>query len=96
MDPQIAVGRVKWFSLIKQFGFLVLEDGAGDAFLHVSVLKAAGYVSVPAGTTMRVTVDHEQGGWPRVVEVVEVDITTAIPGQSAPLLRKRRQDSTEA
>ena len=41
-------GRVSWFKLDKKFGFVELEEGRGDAFLHVSVLKAAGYVTVPA------------------------------------------------
>lgn len=54
-------GRVSWFQLNKKFGFISLEDGSGDAFLHVSVLKAAGYVSVPAGTTMQVKVEEQQG-----------------------------------
>src|SRR5436190_22849314 len=61
MEPQIVTGRVSWFKLDKKFGFLALDDGPGDAFLHVSVLKAAGYVSVPAGTTMRVRIEKEQG-----------------------------------
>ena len=49
--------RVSWFKLDKKFGFVELEDGSGDAFLHVAALKAAGYVSVPAGTTVRVRVE---------------------------------------
>ena len=40
-----------------------------DALLHVSVLKAAGYVTVPAGTTLTVKVET-QGGGERVVEVI--------------------------
>jgi cold shock CspA family protein len=39
-------GTVAWFDLKKQFGFVGLSGG-GDAFLHMSVLKAAGYVWVP-------------------------------------------------
>ncbi len=54
----IARGRVSWFKLDKKFGFVELEGGAGDAFLHVAVLKSAGYVSVPAGTSMRVRVEE--------------------------------------
>jgi CspA family cold shock protein len=43
--------RVSWFKLDKKFGFVKLEEGR-DALLHVSVLKVAGYVTVPAGTTL--------------------------------------------
>jgi cold shock protein len=87
MSPLIAVGRVSWFKLDKKFGFVELEGGRGDAFLHVSVLKAAGYVSVPAGTTMQVRVEHEQGRQ-RVIEVLTVDTRTARPGEPAPVFRK--------
>ncbi len=53
------IGRVSWFKLDKQFGFIELADGDGDAFLHVSVLKAAGYVSVPAGTSLEVMLETQ-------------------------------------
>src|SRR5215211_3695492 len=43
MSPLIANGRVSWFNLGKKYGFVELERGMGDAFLHVSVLKEAGY-----------------------------------------------------
>ena len=80
-------GRVSWFQLDKKFGFIALEDGSGDAFLHVSVLKAAGYVSVPTGTTMQVTVEEQQGRR-RVVQVLAVDTATAHPGEPEPVRRK--------
>jgi cold shock protein len=81
------VGRVNWFNLDKKFGFVTLLNGNGDAFLHVSSLKAAGYVSIPAGTTLRVRVE-QQGKQQRVTEVLEVDTSTAKPGQPPAVLRK--------
>ena len=80
-------GRVSWFKLDKKFGFIELDNAIGDAFLHVSVLKAAGYVSVPAGTTMQVEVEQQQGRR-RVVRVFDVDTSTALPGEPAPVHRK--------
>ena len=88
MSPLIANGRVSWFNLGKKFGFVELEGGMGDAFLHVSVLKEAGYVSVPAGTTMRVRVEPERGRQ-RIVEVLSVDTRTANPGEPPPVARKQ-------
>jgi CspA family cold shock protein len=87
MTPLIAKGRVSWFNLGKKFGFVELESGMGDAFLHVSVLKEAGYVSVPAGTTLRVKVEHERGRQ-RIVAVLSVDASTANPGEPPPVVRK--------
>jgi cold shock CspA family protein len=37
-------GTVAWFDLTTQFGFVALSSGDSDAFLHMSVLKEAGYV----------------------------------------------------
>ena len=80
--------RVIWFNLDKKFGFVSLDGTAADAFLHLSVLKSAGYVSVPVGTSMRVRVETDRGRL-RVVEVSNVDTSTALAGEPAPVLRKR-------
>ena len=79
-------GTVTWFDLTKKFGFVALRGG-GSAFLHMAVLKEAGYVWVPRGTTLRTRVEMESGK-PRVAEVLEVDPSTAQPGERAPVLRK--------
>ena len=84
----ITRGQISWFKLDKKFGFIELDDETGDASLHVSVLKAVGYVSVPAGTTMRVEVEQQQGPR-RVVRVLEIDTSTALPGEPAPVRRKQ-------
>src|SRR5215210_5142544 len=78
---------VAWFDLDKQFGFVALNNGYGDAFLHMSVLKAAGYVWLPRGTTVRVRIE-EGGSKRRVAEVLDIDTSTARPGESEPILRK--------
>ena len=39
---------VKWFKDDKGFGFVELENGQGDAFLHVTALRSAGHESRPA------------------------------------------------
>lgn len=83
-----ATGRVSWFNLEKQFGFVKLEGSAGDAFLHMSVLKAAGYYSLPRGTTVQVGLEPDRGKY-RVVEVLHVDTSTAQYGEPPPLLRKQ-------
>ena len=84
----IGTARVSWFSLAKKFGFVSLGGTAVDAFLHLSVLKSAGYVAGPAGTNMKVRVETDRGRL-RVVEVSNVDTRTALAGEPAPVLRKR-------
>lgn len=80
-------GRVSWFNLEKQFGFVKLDGGRGDAFLHMTVLKAGGYYSVPRGTTVQVRVEPERGKY-KVVEVLHVDASTAQHGEAPPSRRK--------
>ena len=45
---------VKWFKQDKGFGFVELANGKGDAFLHISVLQAAGREAVEPGTRLKV------------------------------------------
>ena len=69
---------VKWFKADKGFGFVELEGGAGDAFLHNSAQSRAGQAPVEPGTKLRVHVSHDHKG-PQVAEVVSVDASTAKP-----------------
>ncbi len=59
------------FDAGRGFGFVALDGGAGDAFLHVSVLQRAGAEAVAPGTRLRVRVGRGQKG-PQVTEVLEV------------------------
>lgn len=74
---------VKWFNPEKGFGFVELEGGAGDAFLHVSVLSRAGFTTVQPGTPMRVRTSAGQKG-PQIAEVVSVEEGTIVPTSSPP------------
>src|SRR5579863_6596597 len=65
-------GTVKWFNADKGFGFVTLGNGGGDAFLHASVLQAAGRQSVLPGTKLRAHVGPGPKG-PQVTRVLEVD-----------------------
>lgn len=69
---------VKWFSPEKGFGFVVLEDGSGDAFLHASVVEQCGHnpADLPSGASLQVRIEAGQKG-SQVGEVLQVDKTTA-------------------
>jgi CspA family cold shock protein len=43
---------VKWYSPSKGFGFVQLDDGSPDAFLHVSVVEQTGRQDLPDGTKL--------------------------------------------
>jgi CspA family cold shock protein len=70
------LGRVKWFSRSKGYGFVVLSDGSGDAFLHASALAGIGITYLQPGETLEFRLTLGQRG-PQVTEVISVDKTTA-------------------
>jgi len=68
---------VKWFNPAKGFGFVQPEDGSPDAFLHVSVLEAAGLRDAPDGAA--VVCDVAQG--PKGMQVAAIHtMDTPAPG----------------
>ncbi len=73
---------VKWFNAEKGFGFVEVENGSGDAFLHISVLQRAGADSVNPGANLRVRVGPGQKGQ-QVTEVLEIKEGEA-PAPSGP------------
>lgn len=75
---------VQWFNGTKGFGFVALDDGGGDAFLHIAVLERSGLSAVPPGAKLLVRIGQGQKG-PQVTEVLEVDESTA----TAPATRPR-------
>ncbi len=72
--------KVKWFNGEKGFGFVELTDGSGEAFLHISVVEAAGHTALESGTTLTVRVGQGQKG-PQITEITAVDASTAEPSR---------------
>ena len=68
---------VKWYNSDKGFGFVTLDDGSGDAFLHASVVERGGHVSVPPGATLEVRAGPGPKG-SQVTEILSVDNSTAL------------------
>lgn len=57
------VGKVKWFDPVKGYGFIVPDEPAddlgGDVLLHMSVLRSAGFSTVPENA--RIVCDAVRG-----------------------------------
>lgn len=75
-DGERIKGTVKWFNATKGFGFITPSDGTPDVFLHLSVLRDAGYQDLQPGTTVLCDAARRQKGL-QVIRVLEVDTSTA-------------------
>ncbi|NKC34145.1 cold shock domain-containing protein [Roseomonas sp. BU-1] len=75
--PDVAA-VVKRFDPERGFGFVAVDGGGGDAFLHISVLQRAGADTVAPGTKLRVRVGQGERG-PQVTEVLEVGPVGEVP-----------------
>ena len=71
-------GIVKWFNTVKGFGFVTPSDGSNDAFLHLSVLRDAGYSALQPGVTISCVVSSRSKGL-QVTRILQVDESTAEP-----------------
>jgi CspA family cold shock protein len=55
----VAKGTVKWFNDSKGFGFISLEDGSKDVFVHHSTIQGDGFKTLAEG--QQVEFDEVQG-----------------------------------
>ena len=55
----MAQGSVKWFNGEKGFGFIAVDGGGEDVFVHYSAIASSGYRSLDEG--QRVEFDTTQG-----------------------------------
>ena len=56
------MGTVKWYNAAKGFGFIVLDGGGNDVFVHVSALQRAGITSSSEGQRVSVGVGEGRKG----------------------------------
>jgi len=72
--------KVKWYNPAKRYGFVVLSDGSGDAFLHATALAGSGVSTLQPGETLALRVAPAERGL-LVTEVISVDSSTAAPSR---------------
>ena len=70
-------GTVKWFNIVRGYGFVSPDDGSADVFLHMTVLRQAGYDRLPTGSTIECEAVRGAKGM-QVLSITEIDTSTAI------------------
>ena len=55
-------GTVKWFSDQKGYGFIALDDGQGEVFVHHTAIQADGFKTLNEGDQVELDVVQGQKG----------------------------------
>ena len=58
----VAQGTVKWFNAEKGYGFIAVDGGGADVFVHYSAISMAGYRSLEEGQKVEFDVTQGQKG----------------------------------
>lgn len=93
-DVREISGTVKWFNVVKGFGFVTVAGSSSDAFLHLSVLRDSGFESLLPGATVRCEVAERIKGL-QVTRILDVDESTAEPPETAASSGANRYDNLE-
>ena len=67
-----AVGTVKFFNTMKGFGFIVRDDGAADAFVHISAVERSGLSEINEGERFEFDLEVDRRGKHSAVNLVPV------------------------
>jgi len=69
MAPKKCKGTCKKFDSSKGFGFITLEDGSGDVFVHYSEIQAQGFKSLAEGESVEFEVVVQEDGRRKAIHV---------------------------
>ena len=61
-DAPVAQGTVKWFNGEKGFGFIAVDGGGADVFVHYSAIDAGGFRSLEEGQRVEFEIGQGQKG----------------------------------
>ena len=62
-------GTCKWFNSIKGFGFLAVDDGSEDVFVHQSEIHAEGFRNLAEGEKLEFEIVDQDNGKKKAIKV---------------------------
>ncbi|UPJ63647.1 cold-shock protein [Bradyrhizobium sp. 191] len=58
----MTTGIVKWFNATKGYGFIKLDDGGADVFVHIGRSRRPGYTDLAEGALIRFEIKSGSSG----------------------------------
>ena len=58
----MATGTVKWFSAEKGYGFVALDEGGDDVFVHATAVEVGGFKTLDDGQRIQFDVVEDPKG----------------------------------
>lgn len=86
------IGKVKWFSNVKGYGFIVTDDIDEDLFAHYSAIEMEGYRSLRAGQEVEFEISKADKGL-HAVSIRPTDAPAEVPAvvQTSDVLERDRR-----
>jgi cold shock protein len=67
------IGTVKFFDATKGFGFIAPDNGGQDAFVHISAVERAGFVTLNQNQRVRYDLEADKRGRQSACNLVTAD-----------------------
>lgn len=71
LDAERSTGTVKWFEDKKGYGFITVDDGGKDCFVHHSAISAEGFRTLSEGDRVEFAIEQAAKG-PQAINVVKI------------------------
>jgi len=83
VDIVVVAGAVKWFDVVKGYGFIVPDGGGADVLLHVTVLRRDGFQTAHEGARI-VCEALERSRGLQAFRILSMDDSKAVHPSQAP------------